>query len=48
MSLHDVLAKAGKPDLVAQMSKEELQRMIDSSSGFMKYLFARIKRKRIE
>lgn len=44
LSLHDILVKAGKPDLINQMSRKEVQQMIDSSSGFTKLLFLQIRR----
>lgn len=43
LSLHDILVKAGKPDLINQMSRKEVQHMIDSSSGFTKLLFLQIR-----
>ena len=42
--MHDILVKAGKPDLINQMSRKEVQQMIDSSSGFTKLLFLQIRR----
>lgn len=43
LTLHEILDKAGEPDLISKMSVSEIQYLIDNSSGKLKYMFSLIK-----
>lgn len=46
LSLHDILQKAGKENLVNDFSLDDLQFLISSSTGFAKYMFLALKKKK--
>lgn len=47
LTLHEILDKAGEPDLISKMSVSEIQCLIDSSFGMSKHVFSLIKVKKI-
>ncbi len=48
LTLHDILEKAGEPDLLTNMSLSEIQGIIASSSGLLKNMFSQIRKRKIE
>ena len=46
LSLHDILEKAGESDLFDKMNQNEIQYLIDNSSGLTKYMFIELKSKK--
>lgn len=46
LSLHDILQKAGRQNLISNLSLDDLQSLISSSSGFTKYMFRILKEKK--
>lgn len=47
LSMHDILEKAGYPNLMNDMTVEEIQKLIDKSSGFTKLMFSNIRSKKM-
>lgn len=46
LTLYEILEKAGSPDLLDTFNKEELDYLINHSTGFTKMMFSEIKKKR--
>lgn len=44
LSLHEILLRAGEPNLLRQMSLEELEKLVDSSYGISRALFITLRK----
>lgn len=47
LTMSDILEKAGEPDLFDRMNSNEIQYLLNSSSGMTRLLFNELKKKRI-
>ena len=48
LSLHEILTKAGEPDLLDRMSQEEIEELTKRSAGLTRYMFNMIKERKNE
>lgn len=48
LSMHDILERAGYPNLLEEMNFEEIQELINNSNGFSKMLFLNVRNNKKE
>ena len=48
LSMHDILERAGYPNLLEEMNFEEIQELINNSNGFSKMLFLNVRNNKNE
>lgn len=47
LSMHDILERAGYPKLLEEMNLEEIDELINNSTGFSKMLFLNVKQNKM-
>ena len=48
LTLHEILSKAGEPDLLEKMTLSEIQQLLNTSSGMTKQMFSYVKGRKID